>query len=172
MPRAAIRSDLLQFARFQESQQHSLHPECHLSDFIEEHRPEMRRFHLSRLVAVRTGETSLHMTEQLPIRAAFRKARAVDRRKDMARARTPRVNAASDDFLADTALTGDEHLGVGARHALHFVLQRMISGLRPTSSTLVFIRMPASELVRPPTSMPVAVIVMLEVSEKKVVVGV
>src|SRR5678815_5477070 len=48
----------------------------------------------------------------------------------------------------------------------------MISGLRPTSSTLVFIRMPASELVRTPTSTPVAVIVMSEVSEKKVVFGV
>src|SRR4029453_11296993 len=44
----------------------------------------------------------------------------------------------------------------------------MISGLRPTSSTLVFIRIPASELVRAPTSTPVAVIVMLDLSEKKV----
>jgi hypothetical protein len=39
----------------------------------------------------------------------------------------------------------------------------MISGLRPTSSTLAFIRIPTSALVRLPASMPVAVIVMLDI---------
>ena len=34
------------------------------------------------------------------------------------------MDVAGDDFLADAALTGDEHLGIGSRHALHFVLQR------------------------------------------------
>src|SRR5689334_12087308 len=124
MPCAAVRPDLLQFTRLQEAQQHSLHPQGHLTDFVEEDRPEMRRFHLSRFVAVRAGETPLHMTEQLGLEQRFRKTRAVDWRKDMARTRTPRMNAASDDFLADAALTGDEHLGVGASHAVHLLLQR------------------------------------------------
>src|SRR6185436_8964959 len=122
MPGAAIRSDLLQFTRFQESQQHSLHPEGHLSDFVEKHRPEMCGFHFSGLIAVRAREAALHMTEQLGLEQRFRKSGAIHRREYMARARTPRVDAAGDDLLADTALTGNEHLGVGARHALHFML--------------------------------------------------
>ena len=64
-------SDLLHFACFEEPQQHPLHPQRHLADFVEEDRAEMRRLHLSGLVAIRAGETALDMAEQLGLEQRF-----------------------------------------------------------------------------------------------------
>ena len=101
-------------------------------------------FELARLVAIGAGEAALDVAEQLRLEQRFRQAGAVDRRERVRRARAARVDAAGDDFLADAALAGDQHLGVGPRHAVDFLLQRhhhraladqLDAGFRPRRKT-------------------------------------
>ena len=121
---AAVGADLLQLARFEESQQQALHPQRHLADFVEEDGAHVGRLELARLVAVGAGEAALHVAEQLGLEERFGQAGAVDRREDVAGARAARVDRARDDFLADAALARDQDLRVGPGDAIDFLLER------------------------------------------------
>ena len=120
---ASVGTHLLEFAGLEESQKQSLHPQRHLPDFVEENRPHVGRFELTRLVAVGAGEAALHVPEQFGFEQCLGKTGAVDRSKDVGRARSSRVDGPGDDLLANTALTSDEDLRIRSGHAIDFLLE-------------------------------------------------
>ncbi len=84
----------------------------------------MGHLELARFVAIGAGEATLDVTEELGLQQGFWQTSAIDRREDVGSARPAGMDALGDDFLANAALSGDEHLGVGTRNAIHFLLQR------------------------------------------------
>ena len=66
------------------------------------------------------GEAPFHVTEQLGLEQRVRKSRAVDRDERSASPRAAVVNETRHDFLADAALTRDQHLGVTSRRVIDF----------------------------------------------------
>ena len=65
----------------------------------------------------------LHVAEELRFEQRFGQAGAVDRHERPLGARALRVDGRGDQLLADAALAGDQHLGVGARDALDLLAQ-------------------------------------------------
>ncbi len=61
----SIRTDWLNLARLGESQENRLHPQAHLSQFVEEKGSVVSLTHKTRLVAIRTCETASYVSEQL-----------------------------------------------------------------------------------------------------------
>ena len=121
---AAVGPDLLQFARLEEPQQQSLHPQRHLTHFVEKYRAQVGHLELAGLVAVRPREAPLHVPEEFRFEEGFRKPRAIDRGKCVRSARTAHVNPSRNDFFSDAARAGDEDLRVRTRHALDLLLER------------------------------------------------
>ena len=78
---------------------------------------------LSWLVPVGACEAALDVTEQLGLEQRLRQTGTVDRREDMAGARTARVDRARDDFLPDPAFTRDENLRVRPCDAVDLLLE-------------------------------------------------
>src|SRR5438477_4586056 len=74
------------------------------------------------------------MSEQLGLEERLRQTRAVHRNERPMRPRAERVDFPRDQLLADAALAGNEHLRVGARHALHLTPQ--VDHLRACSCQL------------------------------------
>ena len=116
----AIGTDALNLAGLEEPQQQRLHPQAHLPDFVHEDGAAVGGLEPAALVAVGVGEAALHVTEQLRFEQRVREAGAVDGDERAAAAAAALVNQPRDDFLADAALTGDEHLGIGARGVIDF----------------------------------------------------
>ena len=122
-PLRRVGADLLHFAGLEEAQQQPLHAQRHLADFVEEDRPVVGHLELAGLVAIGAGEAALDVAEQFRFEQRFGKAGAIDGTKGRLRARAAALNRAGDDFLADAALTGDEHFGVGPGDAIDFLLE-------------------------------------------------
>ncbi len=114
----AVGADLLQLAGFQEPQQQALHAQRHLADFVEEDGAAVGHLELARLVAIGAGEAALDVAEQLRLEQRFGQAGAVDGDDGARGARAALVDGVGDELLADAALAGDKHLGVGTRDAL------------------------------------------------------
>ena len=119
----AIGADLLQLAGLEEAQQQALHAQRHLADFVEEDRAAVGHLELARLVAIGAGEAALDVAEQLRLEQRLGQAGAVDGDEVVVLARAVGVHRPRDEFLADAALAGDEHLGVGLGDALDFLAQ-------------------------------------------------
>ena len=119
----AVGADLLQFAGFQKPEQQALHAQGHLADFVEEHRAPVGELELAELVAVGAGEAALDVTEQLGLEQRFGQAGAVDGDERPLGAGAAVVDSLRHQFLAGAAFSGDQHLGVGPRHALDLGLQ-------------------------------------------------
>jgi hypothetical protein len=115
--------DLLQLARFQEAEEKTLHAQRHLADLVEEHGALVCQLELARLVAIGAGEAPLHMAEELRFEERFRQSGAVHRHELVVLTRPFSVDGAGDDFLADAALSGNQHLRIGAGHAQDFLTQ-------------------------------------------------
>ena len=105
-----IGSHTLNLAGLQESQQHRLHAQAHLADFIHEDRPVVGRLEPAALVAIGAGETAAHVAEELGLEKRVRETRTVDRDERRARIAALLVNEPRHELLADTALTRDQHL--------------------------------------------------------------
>jgi hypothetical protein len=75
----ALGANGLNLAVFEEAQQHRLHAQAHLSDFIEKDRPAMRDLKLAGFVAVRTRETAFDVSEQLRLEERIGQRRTVHR---------------------------------------------------------------------------------------------
>jgi hypothetical protein len=75
------------------------------------------------------------MTEELALEQRVRHAGTIDRDEAPARTRTAGVHELRGDFLADAALAGYEHLGVGPRGLLYVFVQR--TGDRAVADELV-----------------------------------
>jgi len=115
--RTAERADLLELAGFEKPQQQTLHPQGHLADFIEEHRPAVGDLEFAWLVAKGAGETALDVSEELGLKQRFGQARAIDRDERTIGPAAFRVQGLGDQFLADAALPGNQDLRVGFRDA-------------------------------------------------------
>ena len=59
------RPDLLHLASLEEPEQQGLHPQRHLSDFVEQHRSLVGRLQQARLVAIGAGEAAPDVSEEL-----------------------------------------------------------------------------------------------------------
>ena len=115
--RRRIRADRLNIAVLEEPEQQRLHAQAHLPDFVEEHRATVGQLQLADFVAMRAGEAALHVPKQLRFEQRFRDAGAVQRNERRRRARRVRVEVATEDILADSALARDEHFGVALGNA-------------------------------------------------------
>ncbi len=116
-------ADLLQLAGLEEAQQHALHPQRHLADFVEEHGALVRHLELAGLVAIRPGEAALDVAEELRLEQRLGQAGAVHGDEVVVLPRPFHVDGPGHDFLADAALAGDQDLGVGLGHAQDFLPQ-------------------------------------------------
>ena len=125
---AAIGSDALNLTGLEEAQQERLHPQAHLADFVHEDRAAVGAFEPAALVAIGVGEAALHVAEQLRFEERIGEAGAIDGDERGAAAVAALVNESGDDFLADAAFAGDQHLGVGARGMLDFLFDRADGG--------------------------------------------
>jgi hypothetical protein len=105
------------FAVLEEAQQHRLHAQAHLADFVEEDGALVGLLQLPHLVAIGAGEAALHVAEELALEQRLGDAGAVERDEALWRARGVHMHVAGDDVLADAALAGDEHLGVAGGEA-------------------------------------------------------
>ena len=109
-----VGADLLDLAGLEEAEQQGLHPQRHLADFVEEDGAAVGHLQQARPVAVRVGEAALDVAEQLGFEQRIGQAGAVDRDERLAGPGAAAVDQAGRDVLADAALAGDEHLGIGA----------------------------------------------------------
>ena len=116
----ALGTDLLDFAALEESKQQGLHAQAHLAHFVEEHRSAVGHFEQSPAIAMRVGEAAAEMPEELGLEQRFGHAAAVDGDQRPAAPRAALVNQARQQFLADAALAGDQHLAIAGSDLLRF----------------------------------------------------
>ena len=123
----AVGTHRYHLAVLEKPQQHRLHAQAHLADFVEEDRAAVRLLELPDFVAIGAGEAALHMTEELRFEQGLGDAGAVQRHEPLRRTRGVHVDEAGQDILADAALAGDQHLRVaGGQPPGH--LQRPLKG--------------------------------------------
>ena len=91
------------------------------------------------LVTVGVREAALHVSEQLGFQQRIREPGAVDRDQRAPASSATLVDQSRDDFLADSALTSDEHFGITARGVIDFFVDTRIAALVPTIVTGVVI---------------------------------
>ena len=116
-----IRAHALNLAGLQEAKQHRLHAQAHFADFVHENRAAVGRFQPAALVAIGAREAAPDVSEQLGLEQGIGHAGAVDADQRRVTPRAALVNDARDDFLADAAFAGDQHLGIAARGAVSLV---------------------------------------------------
>ena len=119
----ALGTDLLDFAALEEPEQQGLHAQAHLAHFVEEHRPAVGHFEQSPAIAMGVGEAAAEMPEQLGLEQRFGHPAAIDGDQRPAAPRAALVNQPREQFLADTALAGDQHLAVAGSDLLRFFHQ-------------------------------------------------
>ncbi len=118
----AFVADALDFAGFEEAEQQRLHAQRHLADFVHEDGAAVGRFEQAALVAVGVGEAAARVPEELRFEERVGHRRAVDREHRRVPAPAALVDEVGHHFLAHTARARDEHLGVGPRGVLDFLL--------------------------------------------------
>ncbi len=69
------------------------------------------------LVAIGAREAAAHVPEELRFEQRVGQTRAVEGDERRGGARAPLMDQSSDDFLADSGLSGDENFGIRARRA-------------------------------------------------------
>ncbi len=107
-------TDRLDLAVLEETQQHRLHPQAHLADFIQKQYSAVGKQQLARAIAIRAREATFNVPEQLRFEQFLGDARAVHGQELAAGPIGRAVDLASDDVLADPALARDECLGAEA----------------------------------------------------------
>ena len=113
-PAWLIRADGLHFAGLREPQQHRLHSQTHLAEFVEEQSAAIRLTHEAHFVAIRAREAAASVSEQFRFQQGLGNAAAVDRDERSVGASAVRVNELRDHFFADARFTEDQHLGIRA----------------------------------------------------------
>jgi hypothetical protein len=126
----AISAHGLNFAGLGKTQQHRLHAEAHLPEFIEE-RAAISDLGEARLVAVGPGKAAFHVAEQLGFQQGFGDAAAVDGDEATRAPHTLVVDQARHNFFADAGLPHDEDLRLCPSGARHLLAQRDHRRTRP-----------------------------------------
>src|SRR6187549_3746632 len=106
----AIGADSLDLTGLEESQQHRLHPQAHLADFVHEDRALVGGLEAATLVPVGAGKAASHVPEQLRLEQRVREPGAVHWDKGRVGATTALMNESCYQFLTNTALAGNQHL--------------------------------------------------------------
>ena len=88
----------------------------------------MRELQRALSVAVRAGEAAADVAEELGLEERVSERGAVDRDQRSAPAAAVGVNEPGDDFLADSAFTGDENLRVASRRIRDFFVESANGG--------------------------------------------
>ena len=112
-PAGARVADAFQFLLLQNAQQLCLHRERHFSDFIEKQRAAVGQFEAARLVLQRAGKRASHVTEEFALEQVVGHGAAIHLDEGATLPRALVVSSASDEFLAHTAFSGDEHRCTG-----------------------------------------------------------
>ena len=89
-----------------------MHPQGHFTDLIEKHRAVIRDLELAGSVAIRTGEASLHVSEELRLEQCFRESCAVHGDEWSRCTVAELVNAIGYELLANTTFARHEDLRV------------------------------------------------------------
>ena len=110
-----IGPDALNFAGLQEPQEQGLHAQAHLADLVHEQRSAVGQLQHARPVAKGAGEAAARMAEQLRLEERLRDTGTVEGDERGLRAPAGPVQPMGDDFLADPALSSNQHFGVGTR---------------------------------------------------------
>ena len=111
----AIGADALQLPVFEKAQQQRLHPQAHLADLVEEDRAAVRHVEQATPIIEGPGEAALDVPEQRRLQQLVGNGRAVDGDERGVGAAAATMNQSRDHLFADAALSGDQHLRVGAR---------------------------------------------------------
>src|SRR6266540_2498494 len=102
-------ADARDHAILKNSQDLRLRRETHVSDLIEEQRPAVCLLELSRAIGDRSGEGSLHVTEQLALDQLARDRGAVHLDESLPCARGMPMERARNELLSGTVLSGDQY---------------------------------------------------------------
>ena len=111
-------ADRLNLPALEKTQQRRLHPQAHLTDFVEEQRSTVGDLQLADAIAIRAGEAALDVPEQLRFEQRFGDASTVHRDEVAAGPSRRRVDFAGHDVFTNTALACDQRLGVRSASAL------------------------------------------------------
>ena len=115
----ALGANGLNLAVLEEAQQHRLHAQAHLADFVEENRAAVSDLQLPWLVAIGAGKTAFDVPEQFRLEERIGQGGAIDGDEGTRVASRVRVDMTGDEILADAALTSNQDLGIAAGHAPH-----------------------------------------------------
>src|SRR5262249_41823158 len=107
-----VAPDGLHLAGFDEPEELRLHPQAHLTNFVQEDRALVRHLQAPGPIAIGAGETTLRVAEELGFEERFRKSGAVHGDERTCGAGRSRMHVARDKVFPDAALAGDEDLRV------------------------------------------------------------
>jgi hypothetical protein len=105
----ARRAQPLDLALLQDAKNLGLGLGAHVADFVQEDRPAIGHLELADLLLGGPREGAALVAEEFRLDQLFRNRRAIDLNETFAGAQTGAMNRACDQFLADTALSQNEH---------------------------------------------------------------
>src|SRR5260370_35311762 len=121
-PNGPIAADALERLLLKQPQDLSLESGWHVADLIEKESAAVALLKLADAAAVGAGESALLMAEQLALQQIFGDGGAIQRQEGRLGSGAVLVDGACDQFLAGTALAGDQHGDiVGSDAAYGFV---------------------------------------------------
>ena len=121
---ALVRAEPLQLLLLQDAQQLDLLRQRHAFDLVEEQGTAMGMLELADALALRAGEGTALMTEQLALEQLLGNRRAVQRHERLVGARPEVVQAAGNQFLAAAGLATDQDVHRGRRQGQNLPAQR------------------------------------------------
>ena len=112
-----LAADALDLPLLQHAQQLGLQGQRHFGNFVEQQRAAVGLLELAGLGRLRAGEGALLVAEQCRFQQVVGNRRAVDGDERPLGARRLVVDVAGEHFLAGTRFAGQQHRGIGPRHA-------------------------------------------------------
>jgi hypothetical protein len=111
----AFAADALNLAGLEEAQQQCLHPRAHLAYFVHEDGAAIRLFEQTRPGSVCPGKAPAGVAKELGFEQRVGHTGAVHGDEAGRPPAALRVHQPGDHLLADAAVAGQQHLGVGSR---------------------------------------------------------
>src|SRR3954451_8208063 len=109
----AVRADALNLAALKEPEEHRLHAEAHLSDFVKKDGAVGGHFEQAPPILVGAGEAAADVAKELRFEQRLGDASAVQGHHRLLTTGTALMNEVCDDLLPDAGLSSNENLGVG-----------------------------------------------------------
>src|SRR5690606_14201478 len=112
---------------------------CKLTDFIQEQRPSIGVLELTTAARHCTGKRSFYMAEHLTFHEILGDSPAIHRDEVSFSSVAPTVQLASNQLLARTCLTRNEHTDVRGRHLLQLAKNLQHAGARADDFAKTFV---------------------------------